>query len=192
MAEFESIQWDWGDTKVHPAVQYPSTHIELASSAEKTVVGMLKSFNPRIVTPKDVINSINDYNQGFVSKPPEYYVDLTCNPYGDAYNILLACLNGDRYFDIVLAPVTDYTTAAEQLLVGQPEAAWGPIFEVFKGCKATDFNERYALGTEPTVTYTCRALRFSWGAGADKKEFGNGFAGRTMADITLGLEDTVP
>lgn len=192
MSEITSITWDWGDTKVHPAIQYPSTWVG-ATAPEKTVFGMLKSFNPRIVTPKDVINSINDYNQGFVSKPPEYYVDLTCSPYGEAYNILLSCLNGDRYFDVVLAPITDYATASvEQGSVGQPDAAWGPIYEVFKGCKITDLNERYALGTEPTVTFTCRALRFTLSIDGATKEFGNGFSGRTTTDTNLGLASTTP
>jgi len=189
MSEFVSIQWDWGDTKVHPAIQYPSTWIAGSVGSAKTVFGMLKSFNPRIVTPKDVIHSINDYNQGFVSKPPEYYVDLTCSPYGDAYDILLACLNGDRYFDVVLAPVTDYTAEGidEQDQIGQPAAAWGPVFEIFKGCKITDLNERYAFGTEPTVTFTCRALRFTLSIDGVLKEFGNGFSGRTITDANLGL-----
>lgn len=192
MSEQINIQWDWGDTKVHPAVGYPSTWV--GGTNVKTVFGMLKSFNPRIVTPKDVINSINDYNQGFVSKPPEYYIDLTCAPYGDAYDILLACLNGDRYFDIVLAPITDYTAegVAEQDNVGQPTTSWGPILEVFNGCKTTDLNERYALGTEPTVTYTCRALRFTLSMVGANQTFGNGFKGRTTTDAILGLAETTP
>ena len=188
MSVIENVQWDWADTKVHPAVQYPSSWISGATTgASAQIVGQIKSFNPRITTPKDVINSLNDYNQGFVSKPPEYYVDLTCAPFGTAYEILLGCLNGDRYFDVVLAPVTDYGVTAEENQVGQPDAAWGPIFEVFKGCKITDLNERYAMGTEPTVTFTCRALRFAWGSGDNRKEFGNGYAGRTITDQKLGL-----
>ena len=186
MSELTNIQWDWGDTKVHPAIGYPSSWV--GGSSAKTVFGMLKSFNPRIVTPKDVIHSINDYNQGFVSKPPEYYIDLTCAPYGDAYKIMLSCLNGDRYFDVILSPVTDYSPASEAGSVGQPTASWGPALEVFKGCKITDLNERYALGTEPTVTFTCRALRFTLSVDDVNRTFGNGFSGRTMADSLLGLE----
>ena len=192
MSEMVNIQWDWADTKVHPAIGYPSTWI--GGTSVDTLFGMLKSFNPRIVTPKDVIHSINDYNQGFVSKPPEYYIDLTCSPYGEAYNIMMSCLNGDRYFDVVLAPVTNYTpeTTAEATNVGQPTASWGPVLEVFKGCKITDLNERYALGTEPTVTFTCRALRFSLSIDGVSQMFGNGFSGRTMTDDLLGLTvDTV-
>ncbi len=187
MSEQINVQWDWGDTKVHPAVGYPSSWV--GGTNVKTLFGMLKSFNPRIVTPKDVIHSINDYNQGFVSKPPEYYIDLTCSPYGDAYNMMLACLNGDRFFDVVLAPITDYTAegVSEQISVAQPAAAWGPVLEVFKGCKITDLNERYALGTEPTVTFTCRALRFTLSINGANQEFGNGFGGRTITDDTLGL-----
>lgn len=189
MSEQINIQWDWGDTKVHPAVGYPSTWV--GATNLPTVFGMLKSFNPRIVTPKDVIHSINDYNQGFVSKPPEYYIDLTCAPYGDAYKIMLSCLNGDRYFDVVLAPITDYTLpTVEQGNVGQPLTAWGPAKEVFKGCKITDLNERYALGTEPTVTFTCRALRFTLSIDGTDKTFGNGFNGRTMSDPDLDLSTT--
>ena len=188
MSVHKNIQWDWGDTKVHPAIQYPSSWVSGgATEGSPEVVGMIKSFNPRITTPKDVINSLNDSNQGFASKPPEYYVDLTCAPFGDAYIALLACLNGDRYFDIVLAPITDYSVTDENAEIGQPVAAWGPAYEVFRGCKITDLNERYAMGTEPTVTFTCRALRFAWGAGQDRKEFGNGYAGRTMTDAKLGL-----
>lgn len=188
MSEFQSIQWDWADTKVHPAVRYPSTWV---SGTDPTVgdkvIGMVKSFNPRVTTPKDVINSLNDYNQGFVSKPPEYYIDITCSPYGAGYETLLACLNGDRYFDIVLAPITDYDISEENVAVAQPTGAWGPELEVFKGCKATDMNERYAMGTEPTVTFTCRALRFAWKPGDVRKEFGNGYAGRVMSDEDLEL-----
>lgn len=189
MSEQIKIQWDWGDTKVHPAVGYPSTWV--GGTNVKTVFGMLKSFNPRIVTPKDVIHSINDYNQGFVSKPPEYYIDLTCAPYGDAYMIMLSCLNGDRYFDIILAPITDYVDKAikERGNVGQPDVAWGPVLEIFKGCKITDLNERYALGTEPTVTFTCRALRFTLSINDVDRTFGNGFSGRTMTDSLLGLAE---
>jgi hypothetical protein len=188
MSQIPNIKWDWGDTKVHPAIGYPSTWV--GGTNDNTVFGMLKSFNPRIVTPKDVIHSINDYNQGFVSKPPEYYVDVTCSPYGDAYTMLVACLNGDRYFDVILAPVTDY--AAEDVseqLVGQPAAAWGPVLEVFNGCKITDLNERYALGTEPTVTFTCRALRFTLSINGANQTFGDGFSGRTKTDVILGLAE---
>ena len=190
MSVHENVAWDWGDTKVHPAIQYPSSWVsggDASTTGLAQVVGMIKSFNPRITTPKDVINSLNDYNQGFVSKPPEYYVDLTLAPYGTAYEQLLACLNGDRYFDVVLAPITDYGVTLEGIEVGQPPAAWGPVYEVFRGCKITDLNERYAMGTEPTVTFTCRALRFAWGAGDSRKEFGNGYAGRTITDTLLGL-----
>lgn len=182
----QGVQWDWADTKVHPAIQYPSTWISGAEDDDNDpAIEMVDAFNPRIVTPKDPIHSLNDYNQGFVSKPPEYYVDITCKPYGAGYELLLACQNGDRYFDIILQPLN--ATDNEAAEVGQPAGAWAPGYEVYKGCKVTNLSERYAYGTQPTVTFTCRALRFVLAEGQDQTEFGNGKQGRTAAEIQ-GLE----
>ena len=181
MSENISIEWYWADVKIHPAIRYPRVWVSGTTDTESaTIFGMFKSFNPRIVTPKDVINSINDYNQGMVSKPPEYYVDITCNPYGEAYNLLLAAQNGDRYFDVILLPLADQINE-DAKEVGQPDGAWGPEKEVFIGCKVLNLNERYAMGAEPTVTFACRALRFA----LQDLEFGNGTKGRTYTKAQI-------
>jgi len=182
MAANIDIPWDWADTKVHPAVKYPSTWVADPTDADTEVlVGMIDSFNPRINTPKDIINSLNDSNQGMVSKPPEYTLDITCKPYGDGFDILLACQNGDRYFDIVLTPLENYTDSDAVVEVQQPTAAWGPIKEVFIGCKIISSADRYTMGTVPTVTFSIKALRFA----LRDVEFGNGRLGRryTRAEI---------
>ena len=128
-------------------------------------MGGIESFNPRMSTPKDVVNSISDYNQGMVSKPPEYYIDITCKPYGTGYEVLLACQQGDRYFDVILQPMKNYETNQPQAEVGNPASPWAPGYTVFQGCKIVDTSERYSMGTAPTVTFSCRALRFVWGQG---------------------------
>ena len=175
MAENINIKIDWADTKVHPAIRYPSSWVDDVDDTEATpLIGMIDSFSPRIVTPKDVISSLNDGNQGFVSKHPEYYIDITCKPHGEGYNMLLACQNGDRYFDIILLPIDNYINA-DAKEVGQPAAAWGPQKEVFAGCKVTNMAERYAMNSVPTTTFSCRALRFS----LQDVEFGDGKKGRT-------------
>ncbi len=186
-SELSSVQWDWGDNKVHPAIQYPSTWMtNVQDDADNDpAIAMVDSFNPRIVTPKDPIHSLNDYNQGFVSKPAEYYVDITCKPFGDGYKLLLACQNGDRYFDIILVPLNETQAAS----VGLNGSAWAPKYEVYKGCKVTNLSERYAMGTAPTVTFTCRALRFALEEGNNQREFGNGKLGRTYETIP-GLENS--
>lgn len=189
MSEFAQVKWDWADTKVHPAVRYPSSWVSGGQdSGAEDPISMVKSFNIRISTPKDVAGSYNQANQGFITKHPEYYVDITCNPYGDGYERLLSCMNGDRYFDVVLAPITNYMTdPSESTEVGQPSVAWGPTLEVMKACKVLDLNERYNMGTEPTVTFSCRALRFVWDEGQYRREFGDNIMGRTMKDEDLGL-----
>ena len=180
-SELSSVQWDWADTKVHPAIQYPSSWINDPDTDDNDpAIAMVDSFNPRIVTPKDPIHSLNDYNQGFVTKPPEYYVDITCKPFGAGYELLLACQNGDRYFDVILVPMEDNESA---VVVGTPKHAWAPQYEVYKACKVTNLSERYAMGTAPTVTFTCRALRFVLDEGNAQVEFGNGKKGRTYATI---------
>ncbi len=181
------VKYDWTDAHVHPAIRYPSVWISGASETIDAVIGLVDSFNPRRVTPKDVINSLSDHNQGFVSKPAEYYIDITTKPFGEGYEMLLACQNGDRYFDIILAPAEQF----DAQLVGNAAAglnsAWKPGYEVFIGCKVLDNSERYAMGVVPTVTFSCRALRFVWGEGQDAKKFGDGLLGRQMTDAKLGL-----
>lgn len=175
MAENINIKWDWSDSKVHPAVRYPSTWVQDVDDTETSpLIGMIDSFNPRIVTPKDVVSSINDGNQGMVSKHPEYYIDITCKPFGEAYDLLLAAQNGDRYFDVILLPIDNYISA-DTKEVGQPTGAWGPQKEVFVGCKITNLTERYAMGTNPTTTFSARGLRFA----LRDVEFGDGKKGRT-------------
>lgn len=180
------IKYDWADPHVHPAVRYPSVWVSGAGTGIDAVIGVVKSFNPRVSTPKDVIHSLGDYNQGMVSKPPEYYVDITCSPFGTGYEVLMACQNGDRYFDVVLAPAEDFGGTTGNIAVGR-QSSWAPEYEVFIGCKVVDHTERYAIGTEPTVTFSCRALRFAYGQGTDRKEFGNGNLGRAMSDSNLGI-----
>lgn len=187
MSQQINVKWDWADTKVHPAIRYPSSWIEggNASGSEK-IIAMVDSFNPRINTPKDVINSLNDYGQGMTSKPPEYFIDITCKPFGDGYSALLGCQNGDRFFDIVLAPLADYGIT-DQSEVGQPSGAWAPELVVFEGCKVLSSNERYSYGNVPTVTFSCRSLRYAWGEGQNQVRVGNGLLGRTTSSTDLGL-----
>ena len=189
MSEEVNLKWDWAYSKVHPAIRYPSEWVEDVDDSDiEKVIAMIDSFNPRTVTPKDVINSLNDYNQGMVSKPPEYYFDITTKPYGEGYDKLLKCMNGDRYFDIVLAPISNWKSPDETKEIGQPDSAWGPQYEVYIGCKITNENSRYSMGVNPTSTFSCRALRFVLGEGQDAKEFGNGYQGRSMTASTLGLD----
>lgn len=189
MSQQLNVNWDWADTKVHPAIRYPSSWVEGApASGSENVIAMIDSFNPRIVTPKDVVHSLSDYGQGFVSKPPEYYIDITCKPFGNGYEALLACQNGDRYFDVVLAPLSNWKEGIENTEVGQPTGAWAPGLEVFIGCKVTNLTERYAMGVNPTITFSCRALRFAWGEGDAKNTVGDGWLGRTTSSSQLGLE----
>jgi len=187
MSQNVEIRWDWADTKVHPAVRYPSLWVSGTTDVQKSpLIGMVDSFNPRIVTPKEVINSLSDGNQGMVSKFPEYYIDITCKPFGEGYELLLACQNGDRYFDVILLPLSNYTDEDDVVEVGQPDAAWGPLKEVFIGCKILNSNERYSMGTTPTVTFSCRGLRFA----LNDTTFGNGRLGRSYTrDEIHGLEE---
>lgn len=187
MSQQTTVKWDWADTKVHPAIRYPSSWVEDApASGSEKIIAMIDSFNPRINTPKDVISSLNDGNQGFVSKFPEYFIDITCKPYGDGYTSLLGCQNGDRFFDIIMAPLANYGTTDESE-VGQPSGAWAPELVVFEGCKVLSSNERYAYGVTPTVTFSCRALRYAWKEGQDQVRVGNGLLGRTTSSSDLGL-----
>ncbi|MBD3352110.1 MAG: hypothetical protein GF364_11540 [Candidatus Lokiarchaeota archaeon] len=187
MSSFVQNKWTWKDTEVHPAVRYPSSWTN-ETPGDAALVNMVKNFNLRISTPKDVAGSYNEANQGFISKHPEYYVDITCNPYGDGYATLLACMNGDRYFDVVLQDIGNYKTdPTENEEVGLPTGAWGPTYEVFEGCKVIDLNERYAMGTEPTVTFSCRALRFSWKESPNTQKVGNAVDGMYKSDDDLGL-----
>ena len=57
MSEEVNVKWDWADSKVHPAIRYPSEWVEDVDDSDiEKVIAMIDSFNPRTVTPKDVIN----------------------------------------------------------------------------------------------------------------------------------------
>lgn len=186
---FTQQKWDWADSKVHPAVRYPSVWVGITGTAD-TVIGMVDSFNPRKSTPHDAIHSLSEHNQGFATRPVEYTIDITTKPFGDGFKILEACQNGDRYFDIVLQPIDQYTAATtddETGSLGNNPSAWGPGYEVFIGCKVNDNAQRYAIGTVPTVTFTCQGLRFSLSSGLTNESFGDGYIHRTLSDSDIGL-----
>jgi hypothetical protein len=183
-------QYDWADLRVHPGVKYPSAWVGV--TAVPIAIGMVDSFTPRKTTPHDIIDSLNDHNQGMSTKAARYTVDVTVKPFGSGFEILQACQNGDRYFDVVLQPLADYAGAPSQVTglnprdsAGEPTSNWGPGSEVFIGCKVNDSSERFSIGTVPTVTFSCSALRFKYGS--TNKEFGNGYQNRLTTDDALGL-----
>jgi len=181
------VKWDWADSKVHPAVRFPSAWV--GGTGTPVMIGLIDSFTPRKTTPHDPIHSLSDHNQGLVSRPAEYTVEVTTKPFGSGFLILQACQNGDRYFDIVLQPIEDYAgvTDEDDDNLGNNPSAWAPNYEVFIGCKINDMTERYAIGTTPTVTFTCQALRFQLGD-SPSLQMGDGYKHRTYTDSQLGLE----
>ena len=70
--------------------------------------------------------------------------------------------------------------------MGNNPSAWAPGYEVFIGCKINDMTERYSIGTVPTVTFTCQALRFQLGD-VPNIVMGDGYKHRTYTDDQLGL-----
>ena len=182
-----AVKWDWADSKVHPAVRYPSAWV--GTAGQPKIIGLIDSFAPRKTTPHDAIHSLSEHGQGFASRPGEYIVEITTKPFGDGFDILQACQNGDRYFDIILQPLDEYEGITEEQTegLGNNPSAWSPGYEVFIGCKVNDEGERYAVGTVPTVTFTCQALRFQLGD-TDPVVVGDGFTHRTYTDTKLGLE----
>ena len=88
----------------------------------------------------------------------------------------------------LLQPIEDYAgiTDEDDSGLGNNPSAWGPGYEVFVGCKINDMTERYAIGTTPTVTFTCQALRFQLGD-SPLIVMGDGYTNRTYTDEQLGL-----
>ena len=58
---WKDIKGDWHDLAVVPAVRYPSTWVAGASAGSiDVVIATVESFNPRISTPGEIIDSLNN------------------------------------------------------------------------------------------------------------------------------------
>lgn len=192
MADLNDLveKYTWDDSKVHPAVRYPAAAdiSDEENVPDSTLIAMVDSFNPRTTTPKNVIHSLNSHNQGMADLPHEYYVDITCKPYGSGYAILSQCQHNNRYFDILLQPLGDIDSEySGHEGVGLQEEAWGPALEVYARVKVVDKSENYAKESDiPSVTFNCRAMRK---ASFDDTniEYGDGQTERTQADDDIDL-----
>jgi len=188
-----ATQYDWSDAKLVNAVSYPSSWVASPSGTnQERVMGMVESINPRVSTPFDIIDSINNHNQGTVKKQARFTLDIVTLPYGKGFELLQMCQNGSRYFDITLAPAANFEDdpTAQDGNVGQPTNTWATELAVFKGCKVIDKAERYAIGAKPTVTFSCIAMRYVGNklSAAKKVEIGTGFSGPQKTDTELGIE----
>jgi len=186
------VPYDWSDAKLVPAISYPSTWVtDATNAAQERVMAMIESFNPRTSTPKDIIDSINNHNQGTVKKPKRFTFDVVTLPYGKAFELLQMCQLGDRYFDIILAPAENFEEApiTDDGDVGQPDNTWATELAVFKGAQVIDKAERYAVGTKPTITFSCIAMRYVFNKLSQQKkvEIGAGYIGAQQSDTKLGI-----
>lgn len=180
--------YTWDDSKVHPAVRYPAGGTTTGSKSE-TLIAMVDTFNPRTTTPKNVIHSLNSHNQGLADLPHEYYVDITCKPYGSGYAILSQCQHNNRYFDILLQPLADSTSSSYtgNENIGLQDDAWSPGLEVYGRAKVIDKSESYAKESDvPSVTFNCRAMRKISFDESDV-EYGDGQTERTRSDTEIAL-----
>lgn len=179
--------YDWADAKLVPAIAYPSAWI--ATQGSGVICGMLESFNPRNNTPHDIIDSINNHNQGTVKKPARYTVDLVSLPYGKAFELLQMVQNGDRYFDVILAPLQFFdASGALDTGAGLPINAWATEYSVYKGCKVEDKGGRYSMGTKPAVTFSCIAMRYTYDpTGTVNVTVGDGWTGPSTSDLSHGI-----
>ena len=192
MSAWKEVNIDWSDAKVVPAIRYPSAWIgsdSESTQSKEIVFATVESFNPRASTPGDILDSLNNHNQGNLERPARYTFDIVVMPYGDGFDLITKCQNGRRYFDLILMAAEDFDgTQDPSKDVGLPTTPWSPVRVVFEGCKVRDQNHRYSTGGKPLVTFSCTALRYRFNQStAVNIQLGSGFKGINATDVELGL-----
>ena len=144
------------------------------------------------MTPRDIIDGLNNHNMGTVRKQKRYTFDLTMFPHGKAFDLMNKIQDGERYFDLVLAPAEFFDAADKAAGVGQPTGAvWTIGKAVFQGAWIEDSSHRFNVGGEPAVTYTCKSLRYVFDQNQDGQGvyviLGNGLVGASSTDSELKM-----
>lgn len=191
--DWSEIKADWDDGQLVVAIAYPS--ILSANPEESVVMAQIESFTPRISTPHDINDSLNNHNMGKIDKPARFTFDLNVFPHGKAVDLLNKIQYGNRYFDLVLAPASYFDAVEKAESAGQPVTnVWVEGKAVFRAAFVNDKSTRISVGSKPVTTFSCGALRYVFDQFQDGSRMliiGNGFASLSATDAEVGLDNLV-
>jgi len=120
-------------------------------------------------TPKKIIDSITQFNQGAVDLPHRYSFTLRIRQNCDAWEALAWLMYNDRYFHLDIAEEEGGGNE------NQPEQAkWLPILELLKFCKVEGHSDTIVTDDIPVSVFRCIALRRGMASIGQGKLFGAG------------------
>lgn len=188
---WSNVKADWTDAAVIPAIRYPSAWLDNANAEEleDQVFAVIDNFSIGDSTPGEINDSLNNQNMGNIEQPARYTSEITVFPTSDAFKLMKYVQNGRRYFDLVFMPASNFE-GADAITGLSAQGVWGLEKQVHVGCKVRDADQRYAIGTKPTVTFSCTALRSNVKASEDISSlgFGDGHAYGNTSDEDLGIK----
>lgn len=189
--EFEKFHdYSWGDTRMTFCIKYPSEKDSLDTGTEvKHYIVGIERVVPRTESPHDPIDSIQEYNQGLRTRQKRYFFTLTTKEKGSGFVMLMALQEGDRYFDIVIAP--DTVVRAGTLAIATTKQLWGLVKAMYVGCKVNGSSATYEIADIPRRDFDGIAIRVGYDMWDDSgmigELFGDGFSGPAKTDAELGL-----
>jgi len=183
--------YSWEDVKMTFAVVYPSQFLgEPAVTKTRYIVG-IERVTPRTESPHDPVDSIQEYNQGLITKQKRYSFTATTKERGSGFEMLMALQEADRYFDLVIAP--EATLHDGSFEISTDKKLWTLVETMYVGCKVNSSSATYEIADIPRRDFDCVGLRSKyqmWDAtGMKNIIFGDGNVGPSQSDFDLGLTE---
>lgn len=144
------LKWD---VKPIWSITYPSIIIDDNDRKTIEIYGVNRTAGD-ITRNWEVIDSIEQFRQGFVAKPSDIRITIAVKERGKAFEVLRRLGKGAILFDVECSIVDDDT---QNEVVGN----WLEGFEKYIGCVITRETQTIDIGEIPIREFECLALRHS-------------------------------
>ena len=143
------------DVKLIWNVTFPSSIFAPGSIESKTfeIFGIDRSAI-NINRPLTRINSLEQYNQGYIDGVPDIRVTIFTKESGQSFEQLRRLSAKKIHFDVSLTLANDSVTPDNSY-----EGIWIDGYEEFLGCRVTGERTNYSVADFPVREFECMALR---------------------------------